>query len=224
MSSPRHVLARALCSLGVLLAVALVAVAAPASPASAAQRNDPLAAVAADALTHLQAVQTAAAADPTAPAAADLLGEWAAYQGDLSAAADLVAERSSVPAGDFVTAWTAMSTQRMTVVLSAISQLGVPYRFAGAKPGVAFDCSGLTMWAWAQTGVKMNHGSTDQIRSSSPRTFDTAQPGDLVEYPGHVMMYLGAGRTIIHSPHSGSYVLIRDFSEHRSVQVGSPIA
>ena len=210
--------------MGVLFVVALVALVVPASVASAAQRPDPLADVAGDALSHLQAVQAALAVDPAGAAQADLLGQWAAYQADLVAAAGLVAERSSVPAEDFVTAWTATSNQRMTVVLSAMSQLGVPYRFAGAKPGVAFDCSGLTMWAWAQTGVKMAHGSTDQIRSSSPRTFDTAQPGDLVEYPGHVMMYLGAGRTIIHAPHSGSHVLIRDFSEHRSVQVGSPVA
>ena len=97
--------------------------------------------MAADALTHLQAVQAAAAADPAAPAAADLLGEWSAYQGDLTAAADLVAERSSVPSADFVTAWTATSNQRMTVVLAAMS-LGVPYRFAGAKPGVGLRLFG----------------------------------------------------------------------------------
>ena len=40
-------------------------------------------------------------------------------------------------------------------VAAAMSQRGVAYRFATAKPGIAFDCSGLTAWAWAQAGVRL---------------------------------------------------------------------
>ena len=45
---------------------------------------------------------------------------------------------------------------------AAMSQLGVGYRFATAIPGVAFDCSGLTKWAWAQAGVGLPHSSKMQ--------------------------------------------------------------
>ena len=47
-------------------------------------------------------------------------------------------------------------------VRAAYSQLGVPYRYAGATPGVAFDCSGLTMWAWSRAGVSLPHYSKAQ--------------------------------------------------------------
>jgi cell wall-associated NlpC family hydrolase len=38
-------------------------------------------------------------------------------------------------------------------VSAAMSQQGVPYRYATSSPGVSFDCSGLTHYAWAQAGV-----------------------------------------------------------------------
>ena len=37
----------------------------------------------------------------------------------------------------------------------------------GATPGRAFDCSGLTSWAWSQSGVGLPHQSGGQIRSVS---------------------------------------------------------
>src|SRR5690606_4337895 len=36
-------------------------------------------------------------------------------------------------------------------VQAALSQQGVPYRWAGASPS-GFDCSGLIMWAYAKVG------------------------------------------------------------------------
>ena len=48
---------------------------------------------------------------------------------------------------------------------AAMSQVGVGYRYAAAEPGVAFDCSGLTMWAWGQAGVGLPHQSAGQAGS-----------------------------------------------------------
>src|SRR5918993_1102634 len=40
-----------------------------------------------------------------------------------------------------------------TAINAAMSQLGVPYQYATSDPGVGFDCSGLTHYAWGQAGV-----------------------------------------------------------------------
>ena len=66
--------------------------------------------------------------------------------------------------------------RRLVVVAGDRGQRGdVParrarYRYAGREPGVAFDCSGLTMWAWAQAGVGLPHQSAGQYGQRAPRT------------------------------------------------------
>ena len=59
------------------------------------------------------------------------------------------------------------------------SQLGVPYVYAAAKPGVSFDCSGLTMYAWGIAGVGLPHQSAQQYASVPHVPSSAAQPGDL---------------------------------------------
>lgn len=84
----------------------------------------------------------------------------------------------------------------------ALAQLGKPYVWGGAGPE-AFDCSGLTMMAWASAGVPLLHNTLDQIREGAAVTNLAAiSPGDLVlipgadgtlAAPGHVGIYLGYG-------------------------------
>ena len=52
-------------------------------------------------------------------------------------------------------------------VQAAASQVGVAYRYASASPGEAFDCSGLTAWAWEQAGVSLPHQSRSQFASTT---------------------------------------------------------
>jgi cell wall-associated NlpC family hydrolase len=59
------------------------------------------------------------------------------------------------------------------------------------------------------------------MSESAPRTWDTALPADLVQYPGHVMMYLGAGQAIVHAPNTGTVVRVQDIT--RSVRLASPL-
>ena len=63
----------------------------------------------------------------------------------------------------------------------ALAQVGKPYRFFSAGP-YAFDCSGLTLAAYARVGVTLVHHSASQARQGSPVDF-FSQPiraGDLV--------------------------------------------
>ncbi len=95
-------------------------------------------------------------------------------------------------------------------VAYAKAQLGKPYRYAGVGPD-SYDCSGLTMMAWAQGGVSMPHGSIAQ-GNMFPRVPDNAlAPGDLViYYPDHhhVGMYVGNGMTIS-ATHTGDFVRLQ---------------
>jgi cell wall-associated NlpC family hydrolase len=86
----------------------------------------------------------------------------------------------------------------------AQAQLGKPYCYAGVGPG-CYDCSGLSMMAWAQAGVSMSHGSNDQMASFPRVSMDQLQPGDLVFWPDHVGIYAGGGQ-VIHAPHTGTVV------------------
>ena len=63
----------------------------------------------------------------------------------------------------------------------ALAQVGKPYRFFSAGPA-AFDCSGLTLAAYARVGVTLIHHSASQARQGTPVDFysQPIQPGDLV--------------------------------------------
>jgi cell wall-associated NlpC family hydrolase len=108
-------------------------------------------------------------------------------------------------------------------VQAALTQLGVPYRFAAAQPGVAFDCSGLTKWAWAQAGVSMDHSSFTQARQFPSVPVSDLQPGDLV-FPGglgHVGIYIGGGR-YVHAPRTGDVVKVSALVASRIVLAVRP--
>jgi LysM repeat protein len=98
-------------------------------------------------------------------------------------------------------------TPGAAAVRAARSQLGVPYRWKGADPGVGFDCSGLTMWAWSQVGVGLNHSSYDQAAMFDAVSTNNLALGDLVfnESRGHVVLYSGNGNGIS-APFTGEAV------------------
>ncbi len=96
-----------------------------------------------------------------------------------------------------------------SVVSIAQRYLGVPYVWGGASPS-GFDCSGLVMYCYAQIGIGLSHGATDQQRASHPVSLSALQPGDLVffgsaAYSHHVGIYVGGG-SMIDAPHTGAVV------------------
>jgi cell wall-associated NlpC family hydrolase len=101
------------------------------------------------------------------------------------------------------------SSKAATAIAFARAQLGKPYVFAAAGPD-AFDCSGLTMAAWAAAGVRMPHYSGSQATMFPKVSWEQLRPGDIVVFYDdlhHVGLYIGDGM-MIHAPHTGDVVRI----------------
>jgi cell wall-associated NlpC family hydrolase len=108
-------------------------------------------------------------------------------------------------------------------VSEAYAQLGKPYEWAAAGPD-RFDCSGLTMWAWARGGVSLPHSSQEQYAVTQRVAQSDVQPGDLVFFGSpihHVGIYIGGGRMIV-APHTGEDVRIQDAFRSDYVGAGRP--
>ena len=95
--------------------------------------------------------------------------------------------------------------------------IGVPYVSGGASPS-GFDCSGLTMYVYAQLGISLPHNAQRQYYSVSTKvSYDDLQAGDLVFFGSstssihHVGIYVGNGK-YLHAPQSGSSVQVSSLS------------
>jgi hypothetical protein len=213
MSIPRPTLARALGSgLAALLPLSLLTGALTASPAGAT------AVYVADDLRGADTVTVAGQA-----LSALRQGDRASFSLLRQRLAALVAPPAGVDAGQLATVWSRTDPARMTALISGLTQLGVPYRRLGNTPGQGFDCSGFTSWAWSQAGVALPHQSGRQIRGAAEIPLEQVQPGDLLYYPGHVMMALGIGAAMVHSPNSGNVVEVKTMAGHRRLRAGDPL-
>jgi cell wall-associated NlpC family hydrolase len=108
------------------------------------------------------------------------------------------------------------------VVGIAMNYLGVPYVWGGASPS-GFDCSGFTMYVYAQVGISLPHNAAMQYGMGSPVGREFLQPGDLVFFNGlgHVGLYIGGGQ-FIHAPHTGDVVKISSLTGwYASTYVGA---
>lgn len=97
-----------------------------------------------------------------------------------------------------------------TAVRYAMSQVGKPYCYGGAGPS-CYDCSGLTMRAWAQAGVSLPHSSAAQYGVGRHISASELQPGDLIFYYSpisHVSIYIGNGQRVS-ATHTGDYVRVQ---------------
>ncbi len=100
------------------------------------------------------------------------------------------------------------------VVGIAMQYLGVPYVWGGASPVSGFDCSGFSMYVFAQVGVSLPHHAASQYTMGVPVSRDQLQAGDLVFFNGlgHMGIYIGGGQ-FIHAPHTGDVVKISSLSD-----------
>jgi peptidoglycan DL-endopeptidase CwlO len=96
------------------------------------------------------------------------------------------------------------SAAAQTAVSTAMAQIGDPYVWGAGGPN-AFDCSGLTQYAYAAAGIRLPHSSRMQSTMGVPVSRSALQPGDLLFFyspVSHVGMYIGNGQ-MVHASTSG---------------------
>jgi cell wall-associated NlpC family hydrolase len=86
------------------------------------------------------------------------------------------------------------------VVSAATAQIGDGYAWGGSGPD-AFDCSGLTAFAFAHAGIALPHTSQGQAAMGTPVHRDDIRAGDLVFFstagPGPSHVGIATGRTTV---------------------------
>jgi cell wall-associated NlpC family hydrolase len=133
----------------------------------------------------------------------------------MAAAPKAVAPKAAAPkaAAPAVAVPAVASSKAAAVLRYAYAQLGKPYRY-GAAGARTFDCSGLTMRAWAAAGVAISHNAAAQYDSTKHVAKSALQPGDLVYFGRpihHVGIYIGGGK-FIEAPYTGADVRISNLS------------
>ncbi len=171
-----------------------------------------------------QAAQAAQVASTVGAGSAAAVNATTAANQATNSAAGAAAVASGAPAGtgSVTIAPSGIATAAgLAAVHGALQYLGVPYVWGGAS-SAGFDCSGLTMVAWQQAGVYMDHSAADQYNSFPHVPLNALQPGDLLFFDldgsgiDHVVMYVGptldgqatpyGNGTIIQAAHTGTVV------------------
>ena len=96
-----------------------------------------------------------------------------------------------------------------SAIAAALAQVGDSYVSGGTGPN-AFDCSGLTSYAYSTAGVSLPHSSRAQSTLGRQVSRNQLQPGDLVFYYtpiSHVALYIGDGM-IVHARTYGKPVAV----------------
>lgn len=98
----------------------------------------------------------------------------------------------------------AQTSKGQQILDAAATKIGAPYVWGATGPN-AFDCSGLTSWAYKQVGIDIPRTSGAQIAGGTKVAREDLQPGDIVAFYGgasHVGLYAGNGQ-VLHASTEG---------------------
>jgi len=109
------------------------------------------------------------------------------------------------------------------IVGVARAQQGKPYRFGATGPS-AFDCSGLTRYAYRHLGITLPRTADQQYRAARHVRAAAARPGDLVfwvrgGHAYHAAVYAGGGR-VWYAPKPGRRVQLGRIWSWNQVRFG----
>ena len=181
---------------------------------------------AASAVTRLQAQASAAAAQvqrllnqgqqALAAANADVRRLVAQAQADAAAASAASFQQALQAAGGTMSAdMTPPNPTVATMLAAAKTKLGDPYLWGGTGPD-AYDCSGLTQFAYRTAGIALPRVAADQWNVGAHVDLADLLPGDLLFWATnpanpstihHVAIYIGGGMMIA-APHTGDVVKV----------------
>ncbi|WP_433315423.1 NlpC/P60 family protein [Micromonospora chersina] len=105
----------------------------------------------------------------------------------------------------------------------ACAQIGKIYVWGAAGPD-HYDCSGLTMAAWAKAGVSLPHNARQQHDVTRRVSRSELRAGDLVFYYSdlhHVAMYVGDG-WVVHASQSGKPITMKRVDDGQINSYGRP--
>jgi cell wall-associated NlpC family hydrolase len=120
--------------------------------------------------------------------------------------------RSAAKPADTTAAAPAATGDVAAAIEAARSAIGTPYA-SGGTTTAGFDCSGLTMWAFAKAGIELPRTSFDQYGVGTAVEQAAIQPGDLVFFST-----AGAGASHVGIATSATTVIsatTRGVMEHR---------
>ncbi len=104
--------------------------------------------------------------------------------------------------------------QAGNLVISALSYMGINYKYGGNEPDAGFDCSGFVRYVYNNTlGLVLPRTSAEMSNKGDKVKKDDLKPGDLVFFNtlkrafSHVGIYVGEGK-FVHAPSTGGVVRV----------------
>jgi len=101
----------------------------------------------------------------------------------------------------------------VSIIRTARTMIGAPYKWGGESPNTGFDCSGLVWFVYRQHGVGLPRVSWQQFGAGRPIKFSQLRPGDLIFHKvdkGSKSLHVGIVTdrgTFVHAPSSGKRVM-----------------